>query len=1047
MASVGRVDAAWRWLVSVACLLLLSYPSCAGALDRGLSLDQLTHDRWTKAEGAPLDITSIAQTPDGFLWLASGEGLFRFDGVKFQKITEVSGTPLLHEAIRPMVVDASGAIWIAYRAGGVSVIRGDTVVNEPDRNVSGFTVDKARGLWSFARTRGVSLFANGSWQQIDETFGFKREWIPTRAPTIDGRGDVWIPILKSNRKRGVAHLANGTNRFIEIENPVDEVHLAATPAGTLWAGDLWGLRPLLAAKRDKRDPAKSTESWIKPEVQLATLKADRDGALWFQTVSGLGRVRFPELLTEPAAAQVPVEPEMFGPTQGLTSDVLWTIFEDREGSIWVGTVNGLDRFRDSAVATVRLPRRNRPFSIAAGDSGAVWACNSFGHVMRVSAGLATDNYARSSIESLGFTGDENVAVLHRGRDGALWVGGYEGGLWRSEGDKFEPVKWGGHRDSAAIFAITTDSLGNLWVAALGGVYQVVNGQWIDWSTELFGSGRPAPSFAWAAGPDGAVWTEGVRGGVRSLRRFQSGTWATFPLSESQVGPIISLQFYGDDLWVGGEFGVSVRRNGRFTRLLGLDGDEFERTSGVVVSADGDVWLNGKAGATRISAGEVASALASPTHRVSFRRFDATDHLVGAAGGQQEPVPSAVLGSDGRVWLATNAGIHWIDPQRTILQRSAPRPAVVTGVVAGTAAYAAVDDLKLPAGTRDLRIDFTAPNLTNPQRVKFRYRLSGLDNEWHDAGGRREAFYTNLTPGRYQFLVNATNELGAWAPADTAQSISIAPWWWQTRPFLAVCVLAFLGLVWSLFALRLRRIQNRLGQLYEERVAERERIAREIHDTFLQSVQALILQVHGAARQLARRVPADEPALAELEKALTRGDKVITEGRDRVLDLRSEANRKELHQAIADLGIELAGIHSTKFDLTVEGLARPLDPDAEREAYGIGREALLNAFRHARATSIEVQLVFDVLELRLSVRDNGVGFDESVAETGGRSGHFGLTGMRERASEIGASFVIWSRQGTGTGTEIDMRIPASRAYVQTKRRLPGWLKVRGLAKER
>ena len=1016
------------YLRSLAFFALVALFGPASALDRGLTLDQLSHDRWGRAEGAPLDISSIAQTPDGFLWLASPDGLFRFDGVRFERISAVSGTPLLPDGVRKLAVDRSGALWVGYRLGGISVIRGGSIDNMKDRHVGNFAVDKAGGVWTVSRIQGVSRFANGSWTSIDDRFGFEKSWTAPGAPLVDRAGDVWLPILVSGREPHVARFTQATGRFAEVDYQVDGVALAQTPDGTMWAADLWGLRPLALARRDDRHPPQSTESWIKPGIAVGPITPDRDGALWMTLEHGLGRLRFPELLKKPGDRSLPPEPETFGPQQGLSSDYVPVIFEDREGSIWVGTANGLDRFRDSRVATVKLPRRDRPFALAAGDGGTMWACNSYGQLMKVSASAAmTNDDGRPQIENVDGTGNSNLAVLYKGRDGVLWVGSYYGRLWRGKDGRLEPVEWGGEGSSGGIYGLTQDSNGDLWVGALGGTYQVTSGKWINRTQEIFGTHKSRPSSAWASGLDGEVWTKGYANGAPSLLRFHAGNWSSFSEAAIGVGPIIVLQSYGSDLWIGGERGVSVRTGGRFVKIQGEAGETFERTSGIVATAAGDVWFNGKAGASHIAAQQLAAALGTGTYRVKYTRLDASDHLLGFNGDALEPVPSAALGSDGRVWLSTSAGLHWLDPSKQLTENAKPVPALITHVTANGTVYAGAAPMRLPQGTRDLVIEYTAPSLAFPTRVRFRYRLIGLDDGWQDAGSRRQAFYTNLGPGRYEFLVNATNGFGEWAAEDTRFRLEIAPAFWQTLWFHMLCAMLGIAAIWLAFRLRIKVLQRRMSQTFQEIVAERERIARELHDTFLQAVQALILRVHLASKQLGQRIPSGDSAIIELERSLAMADQVMTEGRDRVLDLRTSLKRsEELSEAIASLGSDLSSLYAVPFQATLEGEKRRLATEVEAEVFGIVREGMLNAFRHAKPESVEVDLVYGEEELQVRIRDDGVGIEANLGSDERRPGHWGLQGMRERTAKMHGTLKIWSGKG-GAGTEIELRIAAVDAY--------------------
>jgi len=341
------------------------------------------------------------------------------------------------------------------------------------------------------------------------------------------------------------------------------------------------------------------------------------------------------------------------------------------------------------------------------------------------------------------------------------------------------------------------------------------------------------------------------------------------------------------------------------------------------------------------------------------------------------------------------------------------------------------EIKLPPHTVNLQFAYTAPTLAIPERVRFRYKLEGSDKEWRDAGSRRDASYTNLGPGSYRFHVMASNGDGAWNATEAVAGLIIQPALYQTHWFYALCVCAALGLLWELYRLRLHQMSARLsaqmqGRL-EARLAERERIARELHDTLLQGFQGLTLHFQAVMEQ----IPDQEPARQSMKKALTYADAVLLEGRQRVRDLRPEGSEShELSQDVAAFGEELAKDRAIAFNVTVVGPPQPLHPVVSDEIYRIARESLANAFRHSQASTIEVEITYDPASLCLRVRDDGAGIGPKILDSG-KQGHWGLSGMRERARNIGAQLNILSNPGSGT--EIDLTLPAKVAYLNAPRK--------------
>jgi signal transduction histidine kinase len=388
-------------------------------------------------------------------------------------------------------------------------------------------------------------------------------------------------------------------------------------------------------------------------------------------------------------------------------------------------------------------------------------------------------------------------------------------------------------------------------------------------------------------------------------------------------------------------------------------------------------------------------------------------------------PPVAKAADGKLWFATVEGVSVIDPRRLAFNRLPP-PVNIEQITADRKTYNTLSNftgpLRLPPLIRDLQIDYTALSLVAPEKVLFRYKLEGYDRDWQDAGTRRQAFYSSLPPRNYRFRVIACNNSGVWNEAGTFLDFSIAPAYYQTRWFRLSIAAAFLVMLAALYQVRVRYLRQQFNMRLEERVNERTRIARELHDTLLQSVQGLILKFHAATKQ----IPDDQPARQILENAIDRADEVLAEGRDRVRDLRSTAlSLTDLPDAFRRVAEETPQGHQATFKTFVEGNARELDQTVLEESYRIGREAIINALKHSNGRNVEVEITYHSRQFRLRVRDDGRGIDREILEDGGRPDHFGLQGMRERADKIGARLQFWSRPESGT--EVELIVPAATAY--------------------
>ncbi len=419
------------------------------------------------------------------------------------------------------------------------------------------------------------------------------------------------------------------------------------------------------------------------------------------------------------------------------------------------------------------------------------------------------------------------------------------------------------------------------------------------------------------------------------------------------------------------------------------------------------------------------ALAGPGRigSLSYQLLDFRDGLPGLA--QQDSFePTAIEGSDRRLWFITNHGVAWVDPAHMTRNRLPP-PVSIRSVTAGGVQYAYRPQLTIPKHIADLELDYASLSLSIPERVHFRYMLQGADSDWVDPAGRRQAFYTNLPPGRYRFHVIASNNDGVWNTSGASIELFLPPTFVQTKWFTLICGAVGFMLVWVLYSLRLRQIASRLTDRAQARLAERERIARELHDTLLQGFQGLVLRFEAVAN----RLPPESPGRQAMKDALERADDVIVEGRERVQNLRGLAGNVNLAEIFTVTAQDFVSHSPAVFRVTVSGTARPFHPIVLDEVIKIGRAALFNAFQHANASQIEVAIQYGARRLRVRFGDDGVGFDSEQVE-GGDQPHYGLTGMRERARRIHAELEILSQPGRGT--QIELTVPGSIAYPAMRR---------------
>jgi signal transduction histidine kinase len=622
-----------------------------------------------------------------------------------------------------------------------------------------------------------------------------------------------------------------------------------------------------------------------------------------------------------------------------------------------------------------------------------------------------------------------MASCHLAPDGVLWVGGY-GGLWRKSGNSVRRVALPALPGTGGVTSIARDGDGRLWLAfSPRGLYRMESGDRLlaaDGDSALPGE---TPRLM-ANSPRTGLWMGYPRSRVA---QWQGGRWRLYgPEQGLRVGMVAALHLHGDHIWVGGENGLALLRGTAFLTVRGSDGERFEAISGIAELANGDLWVHAADGLFHIPAAEIGRLQADPAHGVRYERLGSPDGLSGTTP-VRVPTPSLIEAADGMLWLTSTAGVFRLDPARRPAL-SQPPPVLIRGLGQSGSLAPPAPDMRLAPGTTTLQIDYTALALGIPERVGFRYRLEGVDQQWQEVGPRRTAYYSNLGPGQYRFEVMASNYEGTWPAQATTLEFSIAPTATQSWRFRALGAAVLLALGLLAYRRRITSLAERLTERLEARTQERERIARELHDTLLQSVQGLVLHVHAAAR----RLPGPEPVRGMIETALRQADDVMREGRDRVRDLRSEGEPCDLAAALQAAGARLQPQDAPALQVRCEGRQRPLRPAVHEEVLAIACEAIANAYRHAQANSVEVRLHYGRGELRVSVHDDGRGIDEGVLAAGGRQGHWGMRGMRERAARIKAKLALHSK--AGGGTEWRLTLSGALAYQPAPDRLH-WLRPR------
>ncbi len=1017
-----------QWVGRLACtglsLWLAADVSEQDAWASGPTSTEYHHTMWTADNGLGA-VFDIQQASDGYLWLTTSTGVFRFDGVRFESVEEATNGAVPNSEIHSAFLSSSGGVWLKTRAAGLLFWDHGRLSVFTDRRctpalqMEGLAEDKDGTLWIQA-SGGLFRMRGAVCEPVGTEHGYPGGF--PAAIMVDRKGTVWVRTLGGRilfLDRGQAKFqplkydAGAISAAFVLAAPTHNAFLHEAPDGCIWLSDDYGLRRVTnTAGAPVLSP--TSRKGRKENIQYGDFTFAADGSLWAVTDRGVRRFDHVESWQTPVATE-DASGESFSADQGLSSNAAWNVLIDREGSVWVGTNSGLDQLRRIALHTLVLPQtEEHDFGVAAGDLGSIWTGN---------RSLPLTNVAADGRMTT-FPETHGTVCLRRDRNGTIWsAGGGDSELWRYSGTGLTKLQ---HPENLGpVVSLAVDRNNDLWIStAIGGTYLFSHGTWSRKDAAL---GKKAGLLGAMTGDDaGNVWF----GFANNLVRWDGSTYQKFSFPAGTRGVSEStMSVRGYHVWLAGPGGIELFTQGHFHLLHWKNADLPGRVSGVLETESGELWANGFSGITHVTANELARWLRNPTSEISAEHLDALDGLPGFSA-ERIPEPSIAESRDGRLWFATTKGITWLDPREFQKNRNRfPPPVMISSIFSNGKIHVGSKSLVLPAHTDKLEIDYTALSFAVPERVLFRYRLDGVDHEWQDVGTRRQAFYTSLAPGNYRFHVIACNNDGLWNDAGATLDFSIAPAWYQTVWFLAFCVCVLLLLLWALYQLRLRQLRRQFHLALEVRVDERTRIARELHDTLLQSFNGLLLRFQAVSNLLPGR---PEEAKRRIDCAIEQASDAITEGRDAVHQLRSSGSMNlDLAQAITNLAQELLSQTAIEcrpeFRVQLEGIPRDLNPIVRDEVYRIAAETLRNAIRHARARAIEVEIRYDDQALRLRIRDNGQGIEPAVLGKDHALGHWGLRGMRERAKLVGGSLEVWSE--LDSGTEIDLNIPAVNAYAK------------------
>jgi signal transduction histidine kinase/ligand-binding sensor domain-containing protein len=993
-------------LLRFALLLLLFAPGPAAAVNPERHISQYGHTAWRTQDGffngTPY---AIKQTADGYLWIGTANGLLRFDGVRFVRWTPPPGKQLPSSVIGGLLAARDGSLWIGTMRG-LSHWTGKDLVNYPAKVVMIPIAEDENGtIWV---ARAAVADGGGALCQVNNTamrcYG-KSDGIPEEiytSVTRDSAGDFWM-----GGNTSIVRWRPGSFQTYHINGMKPNVvpgvfDLAPAPDGSLWvgmgvSGPGWGLQQLSQGE---------WKPFVVPGFDSSTLKVhrllmDRQNALWVGTLGhGIYRIY---------SGQV----EHFDSSEGLSGDTISKFFEDKEGNLWVSTDKGLDCFRDLQIVSFSTREGlTTPgvSTVQAMRDGSIWIGGMFALNM-----LGPDlghGRVRSLQEGKGLPGDQ-VTSLFEDHAGQYWVG-IEDTLNIYENGRFTGITGQDGRRIGLIQGITEDVDNNIWVLSLGPPRALIRIFDRKVQEELTTPQIPAASSL-VPDPRGGVWLGLING---DLARYRQGRAETFRFEHPPNSRVNQVLLSSDGSVFGATtYGLIGWLNGKQQTLTARNGLPCDAVNGIVEDATGALWLYMQCGLVELARTELQKWWGQPDARLQLQVFDVFD---GFQSGVGTPFESrAVRTLDGRLWFANYSVAQMIDPAHLSRNLIAP-PVHVEQVIADHKAFSPQGDVRLPARTRDVEIDYTALSLAVPQKVLFQYRLEGRDTDWQEAGTRRQAFYTDLRPGTYRFHVIACNNDGTWNQQGASLDFNVMPAWYQTIGFKLLFVVIILTTAWALYRLRVRQVAHALAVRFDERLAERTRIAREFHDTLIQTIQGSKLVADDALDQSAD--PARmRHALKQLSEWL---DRAVQEGRAALNSLRTSATEtNDLAEGLRRATEECRMFSPMETSFSVEGDSREMHPVVRDEVYRIGYEAIRNASVHSKASRLEVGLKYGQ-DLAISVGDNGVGIPESIIN-GSTDGHYGLQGMRERAARIGGKLRIVS--SVDSGTEVSLVIPGRIAF--------------------
>ena len=968
--------------------------------------DSYHFDVWTTDNGLPQNsVTSIQQTRDGFLWFTTYDGLVRYDGVRFTIFNAANSKNLKTNRLSMLLEDRDGRLWILSEDGGLIGCKGGEFSNYgtadglPAERVLRIR-DSGDGSLRAETTEGPAKWDGQKFVRLDAPsssryrgFGF-----PVQS------GAVWYTdaselhrVKDGQETRSVTLLPGLSDRDVKsvFENPRGELSVAIT------LGVLMQFKNGTSVTYTPRDGL--------PNDRINCILEDRRGNLWLGLRES-GLVRF-----------VDNRFTVYTASDGLASGEILTIYEDREGVIWVGTSAGLNRLRDNIVTTYSTGdglSANNTYPIWQDPDGVVWI-GCWTGLTKYKDGAFTRCEQQYGLVN------ERITALTTARDGALWIGTFGAGVSRfKDGKPTTTLRVQDGLPDDVVRAIHQDRDGAMWFGTNSGL-----ARYKDRAFSVYTTNHGLPSNMVCAiyeDSAGALWI----GTQLGLCRYADGSFTTYSGEDSLSGHMVRALYEDGDhvLWIGTyDAGLVRLKDGRFTAYTIREGLFNNGVFQILEDDGGNFWISCNLGIYRVSKQELTEYAEGRVRSITSIPYGKRDGMLSSecnGGGQ----PAGIRTADGRLWFPTQGGVAVVDPHVLQVSTQAP-PLVIDDVLVNNQHAEFREPVKIVPAVENFEIHYTGLSFIMSERIRFKYKLEGLDTDWVDAGTRRVAYYSHVPPGSYTFRVIAANRDGVWNMEGATVSIRVFPPFWKTWWFLTLISAGLAGVVILAYRLRIDRLERaRQAQeafsqeLIQSQEGERKRIAAELHDSLGQH----LLIIKNSALMGLHALDEQDRGKDQLGDISTTASRAIEEVREISYNLRPyQLDDLGLTKAIESIVAKVACSAEVEFSASLDPIDGLFAPDAEINIYRIVQEGLNNIVKHSRASHAGIAIRRGEHSISMTIHDDGCGFSERNSPPDRRGG-LGLKGISERARMLGARIVIQSAPGQGTTITLDLETQDARS---------------------